>query len=328
MKYDALTALLANTLDYAGTAPPLKLPLEEALAEVARVQREAKAPWFLSRVVLSMEELKRLDAKTLLAAGHRGGAWHLTTLGTAPRTADEDGFLGAIEFDLRELEHSNARFVDSAARTLVTGYEAKLPEAALAEGNTDHAFEYLAPALDRFSSLARSRIDPVFEAPLHGEWQKGWGALTEALAQWREDDSEARVVPGVKMRLGGDQTPKPEAVAEAISLSVGHGLRLKATQGLHHAISTEKEFGFVNLLVAVHLATSLGREAFGAGEIAKCLAEKERAAFRFTPEAVEWRGKSLSITDIERGRKLHGLAFGSCSFSEPEEEWLKLQENK
>jgi hypothetical protein len=84
----------------------------------------------------------------------------------------------------------------------------------------------------------------------------------------------------------------------------------KATAGLHHALSTGGEHGFLNLLAATVFA----------GDEESALAESDPAAFRVTEEAFAWRARSASGAELARVRSEDFHAIGSCSFFEPVDE--------
>ena len=53
-----------------------------------------------------------------------------------------------------------------------------------------------------------------------------------------------------KLRCGGARVPAVEEVAAFVRRCRSEGLRFKATAGLHHALPTDGEHGFLNLLAA------------------------------------------------------------------------------
>lgn len=328
MAYPPYLALFGNTLDYAGTFPPAKLPLDEALAVAARFRQKGAHPWLLAKVALPLADIKSLTIERLVAAGGSGEPWLFTAL-AAPLAAtssddetEDDRFLGAIEFDVREINRWNDRFFDAPLRAAIVGYETKLPDAAFANG-ADGAFEFLAPALDRFSDRAVGRLDPWFEVPLAGDFRDRLEAAAEALAQWKEDDSDGRVRPGLKFRTGGEHLPSPEALAFAVVRTARAGLRFKATQGLHRRVSQGGQYGFVNLFAALAFASALG-EAFTEESAKRCLLAETPEAFTLRSDVLQWDRFSLSVADIEKARQFHGGCFGSCSLDEPDAELKDL----
>ncbi|HKH31517.1 MAG TPA: hypothetical protein VKA45_10720 [Gaiellaceae bacterium] len=135
-------------------------------------------------------------------------------------------------------------------------------------------------------------------------------------------ETDAEVVPvfaeqlarsGCRLKVRcGPKAPSVASLAATIRACKEHSLPFKATAGLHHAVRTKKEHGFVNLLAAA---------VFGDEEAA--LAEDDAEAFRIDGDAFRWRDRAGSVEDAHRGRELF-VAFGSCSFSEPVDDLIAL----
>jgi len=116
---------------------------------------------------------------------------------------------------------------------------------------------------------------------------------------------------GAKLRCGGvtaDAFPDDHAVAGFVAACRAHGVRFKATAGLHHPFRTADDelgvlqHGFVNLLAAAVVEVD---------DLEPVIAERDPEAFSVSPERVTWRGRGGAS-----GRGLFD-AFGSCSLSEP-----------
>ena len=86
----------------------------------------------------------------------------------------------------------------------------------------------------------------------------------------------------------------------------------KATAGLHHAVRTEAEHGFLNLLAA---AVFCDEDA---------LDEREPEAFELRAEGFRWRGRTARPDELLHARRTRLHSIGSCSFFEPVEELEKL----
>jgi len=112
-----------------------------------------------------------------------------------------------------------------------------------------------------------------------------------------------------KVRCGGATIPSAEALAAFVRGCRARELVFKATAGLHHAVRTNGEHGFLNLLAAV---------VFGDEENA--LAERDHAAFGLDADAFSWRGRSASAEELSLARRTRFHSIGSCSFFEPVEE--------
>lgn len=116
------------------------------------------------------------------------------------------------------------------------------------------------------------------------------------------------VPPGMfaKVRCGGAVTPSVEELAGFIRDCREHAVAFKATAGLHHAVRTDEEHGFLNLLAAV---------VFGDEEAA--LAEEDAEAFELDAAAFRWRDREAGPEELAAARRERLHAIGSCSFFEP-----------
>jgi len=112
-----------------------------------------------------------------------------------------------------------------------------------------------------------------------------------------------------KVRCGGATVPSTEALAAFVRGCRERDLVFKATAGLHHAVRTNGEHGFLNLLAAV---------VFEDEENA--LAERDPAAFELDADAFVWRGRPASAEELSLARRNRFHSIGSCSFFEPVEE--------
>ncbi len=72
----------------------------------------------------------------------------------------------------------------------------------------------------------------------------------------RDWDSDFAIPPGaaLKLRCGGAYVPTSDELGRAIAHCVQHELTFKLTAGLHHALRTDAEHGFLNILAAVDAA--------------------------------------------------------------------------
>ena len=129
-----------------------------------------------------------------------------------------------------------------------------------------------------------------------------------------DDDLEARLddlVPlglRAKVRCGGASVPATAELARFVRACRERQLVFKATAGLHHAVRSNGEHGFLNLLAAA---------VFEGDEEA---ALEETDGFALDASAFAWRGRSASADEIARVRSDLFHSIGSCSFFEPVEE--------
>jgi hypothetical protein len=106
-----------------------------------------------------------------------------------------------------------------------------------------------------------------------------------------------------KLRCGGSRVPGVSEVADFIRSCRTRGAVFKATAGLHHALPTEGEHGFLNLLAAV---------AFGDEE--ELLTTRD---ISLDATAFRANGRSAGAHDCAAVRRDLFHSIGSCSFDEP-----------
>ncbi len=109
-----------------------------------------------------------------------------------------------------------------------------------------------------------------------------------------------------KVRCGGASVPSAAELAAFVRGCRERALVFKATAGLHHAVRSDGEHGFLNLLAAV---------VFGDEEAA--LEETDTAAFRLDAGAFSWRERQAGPRELARARSELLWSIGSCSFFEP-----------
>ena len=97
--------------------------------------------------------------------------------------------------------------------------------------------------------------------------------------------------------------PSVEELAGFIRTCRERSVVFKATAGLHHALPTGGEHGFLNLLAAC---------VFGDEEAAL-----RDDAFELDAESFRWRGREAGPEELARVRRELFSGIGSCSFDEP-----------
>ena len=126
-------------------------------------------------------------------------------------------------------------------------------------------------------------VEVFCEVPLDDGWRDTLAAVAAAGAH-------------AKLRCG-PAVPTVEQVAAFIVAARDAGVAWKATAGLHHPVRSEREHGFLNLLLAAAQAEDGADEA----ALRAVLAERDPAELRDAAERPRERFVSI----------------GSCSFSEP-----------
>ena len=123
---------------------------------------------------------------------------------------------------------------------------------------------------------------------------------------------EGRIEPAfrAKVRCGGARVPSVEELASFVRVCREQGVVFKATAGLHHALPTDGQHGFLNLLAAC---------VFGDEEAALY-----DDAFELDADSFRWRDRSAGPEELARVREELFAGFGSCSFDEPVDELKAL----
>jgi hypothetical protein len=116
----------------------------------------------------------------------------------------------------------------------------------------------------------------------------------------------ARAGLRAKVRCGGARVPAVAELAAFVRNCRERAVPFKATAGLHHAVRTPDEHGFLNLLAAA---------VFGDEE--EALADADPAAFALSEESFAWRGRHAGAGELARVREQVLVAIGSCSAQEP-----------
>ena len=115
-----------------------------------------------------------------------------------------------------------------------------------------------------------------------------------------------------KVRCGGESVPSVGELAGFVRACREASVPFKATAGLHHAVRTDSEHGFLNLLAAA---------VFGDEE--EAFSEEDEAAFGLDAEAFAWRDRRAGSEALAESRRFF-TGIGSCSFVEPVEELERL----
>lgn len=318
-QYSSKIALLSGAIDYAGMFPPASLDLNGTLQKAATYRLMAKHPWLLNRIVLSLSEVKKLKTKTLFDSGANGSPWLLSVLGNPSPSNTHSDFVKCIDWDFREMRRVQERNYHSSCKLDLVSYEIKLPDTITQPGEAITSGEYIFPALEQIESIWLGEMDVYFEVSLEGTWQETLEGVTRIMSEWLNENSQSPVFPGLKIRTGGKSIPSPEQLATAIDACASNGLKIKATQGMHHPLTHGNQFGFVNFFAAVNFAFSLGSQEFSLRDIEDCLKADNSKDFSFSPDSFFWKERELTNEQIESARKTHAAALGSCSLDEPDQ---------
>jgi hypothetical protein len=285
-----LRPLLAGSIDYAGLFPPAGLAMASAVRQYAEYRAGPDA-WALGRFVVPVARLAELEGEVeALAPGEPASPWRLSAL------------LGAeAAEDLKTLGEFNCRHAAPGATALsADAVEAKA-------GSVE--------AVDRLLAAMPRRVQAYLEIPL----DRDPVPLVAAIAR-----HGARA----KARTGGltaEAFPTAQQLLGFLRACTATEVPFKATAGLHHPLRAEYRltyaadsergtmFGFLN----VFLTAAFLRQGLADGDALRLLEERSAEAFRFSAQAIVWRGHRLDRAAVEDARAAGIVAFGSCSFTEP-----------
>ncbi len=286
----ALRTLLAGSIDYAGLFPPAGLDMAPAVRAYAEYRAGPDA-WALGRFVVPAARLPELEREVeTLAPRAPAEPWPLSVLLGADHAA--------------ELEHLG----ELNCRHAAPGAAALSGDVVEARAGTVEAIDRLLGAVPRWATAyVEVPLDPD-PAPLVAAIARGGGRA--------------------KARTGGvtpDAFPEPAALLRFLRAVTAAGVPFKVTAGLHHPLRAEYRltyapdgprgtmYGFLN----VFLTAAFLRAGLPDAEAVKLLEERSAGAFRFTADAIEWRGRRVDRATIAATRAQGIGGFGSCSFTEP-----------
>ncbi len=297
--------LLRSAIDYAGTFPPARLSLQKALKEASDFQTHSSYWWLSTRMALLVQDLQNLDHKKLET--REGTAMAFTAIASRDSSINGEAFLKSVQTDLNWLQ----KFKESSSPHRVNAYEIKLPQQKDLEG--------LLMKVRRAYIPEMADVQPIFEIGFSEPWNLRLDVVAKSLSEWITD----KVHPAVKLRTGGEKVPDPEILSNLLSTCASQGLAIKATQGLHGAITHGGSYGFINLLTSIHFHWALQKEGFGREQIGKMLRDENPKSFHFDDAQIAWGKYRLNLEAIQATKKDHRACFGSCSLREPEHS-LKL----
>jgi hypothetical protein len=294
----AIDALTRGLVDYAGLFPPAGEGMRQALERYASYLRDEDRR-ALARFIVPVSRLGELEqhAEGLLPQDGASARWRLAAL------IPEDVALGIAAVNDFNRRHASPQ----------RGGDAVVDVVELKATTED---EVTAQSRDLPGSLTA-----YFEIPISGSVETLVRAVGAAGHR-------------AKVRTGG-VTPAAFPAAEAVVdfIAACHRLRVpfKATAGLHHPLRGEYRltyepdspkwmmYGYLNVFIAAALLHA------GEGEpvAVEVLQECDPTAFVFGEDAIAWRDRRLTTTQIQASREF-AISFGSCSFREPIDELAAL----
>jgi hypothetical protein len=288
---EAVRALLHGVVDYAGTFPPAKLELAEALSNYGRARR-GKHAWMLGRCVFPVSLLADFAGLAPVEGGESQAPWPLSLIAKG----------------------------DAAEREIVQRFSAAhRGRAAVA------ALEFAPLGVTEIPQAAQQAPEGVelfFEVPVGADFD----ARVKAIASER-----ARVkirTGGVVADAFPDATELVRCMRACANARVGFKASAGLHHAVcgRYALTYDVEspraqmYGFLNICVAATLV-HLGAPDTTAVE---ALREGSAKAFAFTTGGLVWRERTIAITDLADARRSFFRSFGSCAFSEPVEDLERL----
>jgi hypothetical protein len=288
----AARILLEGIIDYAGLFPPAALPMAGAVRNYAHY-RAGGTGWMLGRFVCpaSSLELFSQQADPLLPRDAGAIPWRLSATASKDIVADMAAIAAFNERHRVCFEECGA-FVDA--------YEVRVSDEQ---------------ELAQVAATVPRDLVTYVEVPF---------AVADELLPLL-----ARTGRRAKLRTGGvtaDAFPTVDNIIAFLRCCLVHDLTAKATAGLHHAVrglykltyATDSPsgsmYGYLNLFLAA----------------ARMLEESDPAALEFTEQDVTWRSPggpvSLDRQVLQRTREQVLVSFGSCSFTEPVDEFRGLSD--
>src|SRR5438132_3334758 len=299
----SLSALLTQSIQYAGIFPPCSLALEPGLQNQANYVRDPDA-WMLNTFVLPVEKFDAAVGN--LSLFDREHPLLISALGA--KTANAGEFIDTLKITAEKIRSFSAEHVDLvSARQL----EMPLPQ------DVDLGL------LGKMGSILKS-------LKLQAFWETPVDSAEEAIALLAEHNSTTGAAQfGYKLRTGGvtaEAFPTSQQIGRALIAAAKRRVPIKFTAGLHHPIRQfrdevkTKMHGFLNVFGAAVLAAEYQWDEQQTSEM---LEDENGASFSFSDDFFAWREWKIATDQIKTRRKLV-TSFGSCSFDEPREDLRAL----
>lgn len=291
--------LMTGLVDYAGLFPPAAEDMRTAVENYA-TYRAGPDRHALGRFIVPLARLEEFESasRELMKRGDPSDPWRLSVLVGADTHAASERML---KFNCHHWSGSE----DGHAVIDVVELKAATVE-----------------AIEEQHRNLPSFFQRYFEVPLDDSTQD----LIKSIA---------RVGARAKIRTGGttpDAFPASRAIFAFMAGCNREGVAFKATAGLHHPIrgsyrltyqpgsAAGTMYGFLNLF----LAAALVRQGEPESTVVQALEEGDPRAFRFTDEAITWKGHRIDASALRTARDTFAISFGSCSFREPVDELTQL----
>ena len=276
---ESARALLTGIVDYAGTFPPARLEVFDALRLYARYLREPHA-WMLGRFIIPFSDIGQGPVR-------ERWPWPLSVI----VSADDLPTLRPVLLESRFIGPGN---IDSV----------EVPPCE--------------PAKIRNMPRTWRGFEIFFETPVDPGAEERLDAIAEGgfAAKVRTGGLEPQAFPSAEKLAGFLLACRERQIAFKATAGLHHPFRSAHRLGAEAGGAEVIMHGFVNLAVAACL---LHVGVIGAREVIEVLEERDPGAFVFEEGAMEWRGRRMGVPEIEEARRSFFRSFGACSFEEPVE---------
>ncbi len=279
----ALHALLAELVDYAGLFPPAGLAMGDGVRSYA-AYRKGEDAWALGRFVTPVARFVKFEA-AFAGLPPQTGIWRLAAL------------LGQdIAVDLAAIAEFNLRM---AGKVVVDVVEAKVGR----EREIKLLASLLPSEMNAYCEVEPSRRDALLKAVklcgLRAKLRTG-GVTPDAIP-------EAEEVADFLLACAR------HGIAFKATAGLHHPVRCVRSLTYEADAPRATMHGFLN----VFLAAQMAREGREYEEIVTLLLENDVAAFSVSGSTVQWRKRRFTEEQLQSLRKEFAISFGSCSFEEP-----------
>lgn len=310
--HSSLKEFLHQLVDYAGLFPPAKLPLDQAITNYAKYQRDSDA-WMLGPFVISIGKLHELDHYISLFS--KDIPLRLSVTGN--RYQRENEALLGLHSTLNEIEAFRKKHGDLVK---VEALEFPLPP-----------FLPSQELLKEISEKASAHHLQVFCEATHELDHQAWEeVLLITLDNIQSHNAGSPHVLSFKLRTGGvvkEMFPSPLQVAIALAGCRDRNIAMKFTAGLHHPFRMYREevaaemHGFLNVFAAGMFAKVHNLEV---ERITEMLTDENPANFSFDESGMRWKYLMVPLFEIANARKNRLYSFGCCSFDDPRDDLREL----
>ncbi len=308
---DSVKEFMQRIIDYAGTFPPAKLPLDQAVIRFVEYANSDKS-WMLGPFVIPTIDLSQ--AHSLLAKNT--GLIKSKTLFFAPLIMTDLSSADWQQSLQKELDDI-AGFLSLSSNYELAQIELKLPiEYFFGEKGVKRLYEIR-------NTVESLEIEPKLiyvEGMTLNSWDTRIPPFVRAIKQ-SNHNSRSEPLIGLKLRTGGltkTAFPSTNFLAAVLQTISAERIPFKATAGLHHAIRhynpalETMEHGFLNVFGALILGMHHELEM---EVIAMMLEDQEPLHFSFDGGFC-WNNYCVERDEIVDLRR-YARSFGSCSFEEP-----------